>query len=622
MQAKSENAPPATHHPPRLCLIDGSGFIFRAYFAIKRDLTNPAGVPVKAVYGFVSMIQKLMEGHECDYAAVIFDAARKTFRNEIYGDYKANRPEPPEDLIPQFALVRDAARALSLPAIDKPDYEADDIIATYALQALRQGIDVTIVSSDKDLMQLIQPGIKLYDAMKEKDLGPEAVMEKFGVTPDKVLDVLSLMGDSSDNVPGVPGIGPKTASELINEYGDLETLLQRAGEIKQNKRRDSLIEFADQARMSKQLITLHESVPGLPPLESLAVCEPNAEALMSFLQEHGFKSLLAKAEKQFGVQGTGYGVKQVSTVLSPQTPNPKPNYSIIRDEQTLKDWAARAYKKGHVAFDTETTSLNAMQAELVGVSLCVEPGTACYIPLGHTERGEWGVERDLFGQTSTPHALPATRLVNGQIPLARAIEILKPLLEEEAVLKIGHNMKYDMLVMQQHGVQVTPIDDSMLLSYVLHAGEHGNGMDELAGKYLGITTTSYDEVTGTGKKRLRFDEVDIEAATNYAAEDADITLRLYHLFKQQVADNKMVTLYETIERPLVGVLARMEQRGILVDTGKLQELSTDFAGRIGELEKEIHRLAGHEFNVGSPKQLGEVLFDEMGMEGGKKSAKS
>lgn len=617
-----------------LYLIDGSGFIFRAYYAIKRDLTSPSGVPVKAVYGFVTMIQKLMEqvnagDHDANEAgeestahiAVIFDAARQTFRNEIYAEYKANRDDPPEDLIPQFPLVREATAALNLPAIDKPDFEADDIIATYAKQAKEAGMDVVIVSSDKDLMQLIQPGVTMYDAMKDKTIGDDAVLKKFDVGPDKVLDVLSLMGDSSDNVPGVPGIGPKTAAELINTYGDLETLLERAGEIKQNKRRETIIENADMARLSKQLITLRYDVPDLPPLAELAVREPNPEMLLEFLQAQGFKSLVSKVETRTGVKAPAPEEQEVPEAEKLLENAPETNYTIVREEYTLEAWVKKARAKGYVAFDTETTSLNAMQAELVGFSLCAEAGQACYVPIAHTtEVSAEDSQGNLFDKNNNAekHRQPA----GGQIPLERAIEIIKPLLEDKAVLKIGHNIKYDWLIMRHHGVDTAPVDDTMLLSYALHAGEHGQGMDELANRYLGLTLTSFDEVTGKGKNRLRFDEVEIEKAAHYAAEDADITLRLHQHFKTQLLQHGLTSLYETTERPLIPVICSMEHAGILVDPQKLLGLSAVFAKRMAELKTQIYKEAGHEFNVGSPKQLGEVLFEEMQLEGGKKSSKT
>ena len=613
-----------------LYLIDGSGFIFRAYHAMP-PLTDPQGTPVGAVYGFVNMIMKLMEGTSCDYAAVIFDAARVTFRNRIYPEYKAHRPPAPEDLVPQFAIVREATRALNLPAIELSDYEADDIIATYARRAKEQGINVVVVSSDKDLMQLVADGVKLYDAMKNKDIGAAEVMEKFGVAPEKVLEVLSLIGDTSDNVPGVPGIGPKTAAELIGQFGDLETLLARAGEIKQPKRRESLIQYAQQARLSKELVTLHDDVPLPMNLDELAIRELDPQVLGAFLQARGFKSLLTKMQKKFDFDASappvhaGDAPEDVSAAPHKAPPQMEKKHSVVRDEQALAQWIARAQKKGRVAFDTETTSLDAMRAQLVGFSLCVEAGEACYVPLQHKAKQEDDTNAPVadssnFDLFSAPAAAP--KLAEGQIAFDRAIALMKPLLEDESVLKIGHNIKYDALIMQNVGIAMTPLDDSMLISYVLHAGEHGQGMDELAERYLDYKTISFDEVTGTGKNRLRFDQVEIETAGAYAAEDADITLRLYEFFKPQLFDNHQITLYETIERPLLPVIERMERAGIKVDLEKLSGLSVDFAARMAEYEQEIYALAGHTFNVGSPKQLGEVLFDEMNLPGGKKSAKT
>ena len=616
-----------------LYLIDGSGFIFRAYHALP-PMTDPQGTPVNAVYGFVNMVMKLMEGHQADYAAVIFDAGRKTFRNKIYPEYKANRPPAPDDLIPQFPLVREATKALNLPCIELADYEADDIIATYAAQARKNGMNVVIISSDKDLMQLIAGGISMYDAMKQKTIGEAEVREKFGVGPDKVLEVLSLIGDSSDNVPGVPGIGPKTAAELIGTYGDLETLLARAGEIKQPKRRETIMENADKARLSKELITLRHDVPLPEPIEALAIRAPDPEKLVAFLQVHGFKSLVTRLQKKSAISSSrGSGAtaaiqKNKDWIASPSARNDinksvtSPavvTYALVQDENALVQWIAKANAKGMVAFDTETTSLNAMQAELVGFSLACEAGEACYVPLQH--RAE-GASAPLAGADLFSHADHATALAPGQIPLARAITLIKPLLEDPSVLKIGHNIKYDWLVMRRYGIETAPVEDTMLLSYILHAGEHGASMDELAERYLNYKTITFDEVTGTGRERKRFDEVALDKACAYAAEDTDITLRLYHVFKPEVAQARMLTLYETIERPLIGVLARMECAGIKVDVDRLRNLSYDFARRMQALEKEIHALAGMEFNIGSPKQLGEVLFEKLQLEGGRKSSKT
>lgn len=602
-----------------LLLIDGSGFIFRAYHALP-PLTNPSGVPVGAVVGFMNMLTKLMESSKHTHAAVIFDAARLTFRNRLYPEYKAHRPPAPDDLIPQFALVREATKAMNLPAIELADYEADDIIATYAKQGQQQGFEVTIVSSDKDLMQLIGGGILMFDAMKNKVIDAAQVQEKFGVPPEKVLEVLALIGDSSDNIPGVAGIGPKTAAELINQYGDLENLLARASEIKQPKRRDTIIASADMARLSKQLVTLEENVPLPLKIEDLELKKPDPEMLIPFLQKHGFKALLAKAAASGQRLAVSEENKNLPAASRQQLAT---NYEIITTIPALTVWLEKARKKGRIAFDTETTSLNAMQAELVGFSLCVEAGEACYVPLGHKAVGNrQQAIVDLFSEPDSSLMPPASCLLPNQLPLEQALALLKPILEDESILKIGQNIKYDMLVMQQHSINITPIDDTMLLSYCLYAGKHNHGMDELSKRYLGITPISYDEVTGTGKNRLNFAEVEIEKAANYAAEDADITMRLWQNFKPQLAQEKLLTLYETIERPLIPVLTRMETYGIKVDLAQLAALSKDFALRMAQYELEIYALAGREFNVASPKQLGEILFEEMKLEGGKKSSKT
>ena len=630
--------------PPTLYLIDGSGFIFRAYHALP-PLTAPDGTPIGAVHGFVNMLVKLRQEHKGDYMAVIFDAARKTFRNRIYPEYKANRPPAPEDLIPQFPIVREATVALGLPAIELADYEADDIIATYAKNGRAQGMEVVIISSDKDLMQLVGDSVSLYDAMKQKPIGPAEVQEKFGVAPDKVRDVLALMGDSSDNVPGVPGIGPKTAAELIHAYGNLETLLSRAGEIKQNKRRETIQTHTEQARISYELIGLKDDVPLPVPLAQLATNSISTEAALAFMQKYGLKTAAARLQANSSLRGAAGDAtiqikensitsasprKEETKFSNPQSPIPNASYSTVRDERTLAEWIARAKKKGIVAFDTETTSLNALQAEIVGFSLCVEAGEACYVPLSHKDAGHRhpGESRDpvnLLNWIPDRAASPLVRddgLALGQIPLERALVLLKPLLEDASVLKIGHNIKYDMLVMGNYGLTITPIEDTMLLSYCLHAGEHGQGMDELAERYLGHKTITFDDVTGTGKNRKRFDEVEIEKASAYAAEDADITLRFYDYFKPQLPAEKLLTLYETIERPLVPVLAAMERRGIKVDVAKLAMLSKDFEVRIHTLARSIYALAGTEFNIGSPKQLGEILFEKLQLPGGSKSAKT
>lgn len=599
-----------------LLLIDGSGFIFRAYHALP-PLTDPNGMPVGAVVGFLNMLLKLIDSTHADYAAVIFDAARVTFRNRIYPEYKANRPPAPDDLIPQFALVREATKVMNLPAIEMEDYEADDIIATYAKIANEQGVETTIVSSDKDLMQLVGGSVKMFDAMKNKEIGKEQVIEKFGVPPEKVLEVLALIGDSSDNVPGVAGIGPKTAAELINQYGDMEGLLAHAHEIKQPKRRETIINSADTARLSRSLITLKNDIVLPLSIDDLKVKKPDNEVLIPFLQRHGFKAILSRLgagsvppESNNKTKESGTDSKVISA-----------DYDIIISLPDLRKWLAGARKKGIVAFDTETTSLNAMQAELVGFSLCADDGKACYVPLMHRDsESDDGDSKDLFSQKS--EIRNQDPYISKQIPLAQAMELLKPLLEDESVLKIGHNIKYDMLVMRSYGININPIDDTMLFSYLLHAGSHNHGMDEVAKRYLDISPISYDEVTGTGKKRLCFDEVEIEKAANYAAEDADITMRMWQYFKPQLAKEELLSLYETTERPLIPIIVGMEENGIKVDKARLASLSEDFSSRMAQHEQEIYKLAGREFNIASPKQLGEVLFEEMKLEGGKKTGKT
>jgi len=595
--------------PQHVFLIDGSGFIFRAYYGIKADMTNPAGTPVNAVFGFTKMVMKLIDDTNADHIAIMFDKARKTFRSDIYAEYKANRGAPPDDLIPQFDLVRDAAKALNVVALDMDGYEADDLIATYTRQAREQGADVTIVSSDKDLMQLVGPGVIMMDAMKNKIIGPDEVMEKFGVGPDKVIDVQALAGDSSDNVPGVRGIGVKTAAQLINEYGDLDAVLARAEEIKQPKRRQSLIDEADEARLSRQLVTLMDDVPVTEDLSTFAVQPRTAETLLPFLVQQGFKSLLKAAEAQFGVSAPTDNAEVSETGTGTVT-----GYELVQTDKALKAWIDEAIRAGVVAVDTETTSLDALRAELVGVSLSVTPGRACYIPLGHKQAAVQGA-LDLGGDGNTGGDGGDAP---DQIPLKKALKLLKPLLENPSVLKIGQNIKYDMKVLSRHDVTISPVDDTMLLSYVLGGGLHGHGMDDLAKRFLDHETIKYADVTGTGKAKVTFDQVALDKALDYAAEDADITGRLHKILKPRLVEDHVVSVYETLERPLVPILGAMERQGIKVDGKKLKGLSDDFGKRLAELEIEIHSLAGREFNIGSPKQLGEVLFDEMGLPGGKK----
>ncbi|MCP4330439.1 MAG: DNA polymerase I [Alphaproteobacteria bacterium] len=596
----------ATQKSPlkHLFLVDGSGYIFRAYYALKTPMNRPDGTPVGAVYGFINMLLKLLKDAEVDHIAVIFDHARKNFRNDIYPDYKANREAPPEDLIPQFDLIRDATRAMNLPCVEMEGFEADDLIATYARQAAALGSDVTIVSSDKDLMQLVDGRVNMMDPINNRAIGPDEVVEKFGVGPEKVVDVQALAGDSTDNVPGVPGIGVKTAAQLIGEYDDLDTLLDRAEEIKQPKRRQNLIEFADQARMSRELVRLRDDVPVAETLDDFAKRALDPELLMPFLEEQAFKSIIARLESELGVEATG------GTAAG--APAGDASYELVQTEDALTRWIDRAYAAGIVGVDTETTSLDAMQAELVGISMAVVPGEACYIPVGHKGGGVQG-NLDLGDGPASETERPP------QIALDTVLGLLRPLLADPSILKVGHNLKYDMQLLHRYDVPVTPVDDTMVLSYVLEAGMHGHGLDELAELHLGHRTIKFKEVAGSGKDQVTFDHVPLDKACDYAAEDADITLRLHQVLKPRLATAHKTAVYERIERPLIDVLVAMECAGILVDRKVLEKLSKDFTKRLGVLEKEIYKLADGEFNIGSPKQLGEILFDRMGISGGRKT---
>ncbi len=586
-----------------LYLVDGSGYIFRAYFAIPpRNASD--GTPTNATFGFSNMILKLLRDSDADGVAVIFDKGRKSFRNDFYPDYKAHRPDPPEDLIPQFEMIREATRAFNLPCIQMANYEADDIIATYARRAAAAGIRVTVVSSDKDLMQLVGDGIAMMDPMKNKAIGPDEVVEKFGVPPSKVVEVQALAGDSVDNVPGVPGIGVKTAAQLIEVYGDLENLLARAEEIKQPKRRQNLVEFAEQARVSRRLVELKVDVPVEEDLADFGLREPVPETLRAFLERYEFRSILTRLADQLGGPGSG----EASAADTPA--GAAAGYELVTDMAALKRWIAEAEAKGLVAVDTETTGLDPLKAELVGVSLSVTAGAACYIPLAHRQGAPDG-ELDLAGEGGG--------LLPGQIPRGEAVKALKPLLEDPGVLKVGQNLKYDMLIFSRHGIAVAPIDDTMLMSYVLDGGAHGHGMDELAELHLGHETIKFKDVAGSGKSQVTFDFVPLDKALDYAAEDAEVTLRLHQAMKPRLLAERLVTVYETLERALVPVLTQMELAGIKVDRAALARLSNDFAKRTAELEEEIHALAGRAFTIGSPKQLGEILFDEMGLGGGKKT---
>ena len=590
-----------------LCLVDGSGFLFRAFHALP-VLTRPDGTPVNAVLGFTNMLLKLLDDLQATHVAVIFDSARESFRNEIFPDYKANRPDPPDELIPQFPLVRDATRAFNVECIEKPGFEADDLIATYARRARADGFEVLIVSSDKDLMQLVSDRVSMFDALKNRKIGPAEVEEKFGVGPERVVDVQALAGDSTDNVPGVPGIGVKTAAQLIQAYGDLDSLLARASEIKQPKRRQSLIEFAEQARLSRELVRLRDDVPTDVTVSELRRQNPDPAQLLTFLDEQGFKSVIAKVQHRLAASGEAVS----------QTPKAQPTtrYELVQSVEVLQDWVTRARYAGAVAIDTETTSLDESFADLVGISLCVQPGHACYIPLAH--RLPEPVPATEGPPSSSEEPPSRQREPLEQISLVAALELLRPLFADPSVLKIGHNLKYDMVVLRRYGVAISPVDDTMLMSYVLDGGSHGHGMDELAALHLDHRTIPFKDVTGTGKSHVTFDLVPLDQALAYAAEDADVTLRLHRFLKPRLLAERMMTPYETLERPLVPVLADVETEGIRVDRAKLEQLSGEFAERQRALEQDVYRLAGHEFNVGSPKQLGEVLFDELRIEGGHK----
>ena len=581
-----------------LYLIDGSAYIFRAFFALP-PMTRSDGTPTNAVMGFSSMILSLIEQTDADHIAVIFDAKRENFRNEIYPDYKGHRPDAPEELVPQFSLIRDATVAFNLPCLQMEGFEADDLIATYAKQASAQGAKVTIVSSDKDLMQLVDDGIEMWDPMKNRAIRHDEVVEKFGVPPEKVVDVQALAGDSTDNVPGVPGIGLKTAAQLIVDYGDLDTLLDRAGEIKQPKRRENLQEHAEMARISRELVRLKQDVPVEVPLTELKRQALDNAKLMEFLKLMEFKRLIARFQTEEDA---------ADTAAAAAKPPAEADYTLVQDEAALKSWVEDAYRTGVLAVDTETTGLDAMQAELVGICLSTEPGKACYIPVAH-RHAEAG---DLLSEGGAAEPIK-------QIPRETALDILKPVLADPSVLKVGQNLKYDLSILARYGVEVAPIDDTMLMSFAVDGGAHGHGMDELADLHLGMKTMKFEEVAGKGKNQITFDLVPLDKALAYAAEDADVTLRLHGVLKPRLVRDGMVTVYETIERPLAPVLSAMEREGILVDPTALKEMSTEFAQRIADLESEVHALAGESFNVGSPKQLGEILFEKMGLQGGKKT---
>ncbi|MXO61145.1 DNA polymerase I [Altererythrobacter salegens] len=619
-----------------LYLVDGSSYIFRAYHRLP-PLTNPEGTPVGAVYGYTTMLWKLADDLDKaegpTHLAVILDKSSHSFRNELYAEYKAHRPDPPEDLVPQFPLIRDATRAFSLPCIEEQGYEADDLIASYAKAATRKGWDVTIVSSDKDLMQLIgqcaedhlDPGvaeggcIDMLDTMKDARIGREEVIEKFGVPPEKVGDVLALMGDSVDNVPGIFGIGPKTASKLIAENGDLAAALDSAADMKPSKLRERLLEGRDMAMLSRELVELKSDIALPVALEDMKLDGIPPEPLAEFLTTHGFNSLLKRLHAGSGspTRTTNLNPAKQETAGAPasregnrQAPPEMPpvdrsGYECVQTMERLQAWIDRAFAARLVAVDTEASSLDSIQADLVGVSLALGPNDACYIPLGHGGS-------DMFAEKPE------------QVPLADAVATLKPLLESDAVLKAGQNIKYDINVLARHGIALGPVDDTMIISFDMDAGRQadgiggGHGMDELSERHLGHTTLAFKDICGTGKKQIPFGEVPIARATEYAAEDADVTWRLHTLLKPRLALEGSTRVYERVDRPLIPVVAQMERHGIRVDRARLAKLSDEFATETAKLEGEIHQLAGQEFTIGSPKQLGDILFDKLGYKGGRK----
>ncbi|MBV8790834.1 MAG: DNA polymerase I [Pseudolabrys sp.] len=639
-------------------LVDGSGYIFRAYHAIRFEPRTPEGVHVNAVYGFCAMLWKLLKEMPADnkptHLAVIFDKSEKTFRTEMYKEYKAHRPPPPDDLIPQFPLIRDAVRAFQIPCLEQAGYEADDLIATYARIACEAGATATIVSSDKDLMQLVNDCVVMYDTMKDARIGIEQVIEKFGVGPDKVIEVQSLIGDSSDNVPGVPGIGPKTAAELIRTYGDLETVLLRAGEIKQEKRRQSLIDHAEAARISKKLVTLDQDVPLDTPISDLTVHEPDYKNLVAFLKKMGFKTLTQRVADEGHVDATqveanaepmprkpakSAPVGDFTGDLFPEPPKKMPGpkkgedialtpislsvkriealraakidakkYETIGSLDLLKHWIARAHHTGVLAIKTETVTLDPMQTPLCGIALAVGVNEAAYLPLGHREASE--------GETS---GLFAAKLCDGQITEHAALDALKSTLEDQSVIKIGHDIKRDILVLARRGVRLGAADDTMLMSYVLDAGKGAHDMDAVATRYLGRSPSRFNEVKNKDKAWFTPEATPIARTATYAAEDADVTLRLWQALKPRMAAEHVTHVYETLERPMPRVLAHMEERGISIDQGVLARLSNEFGKKQVALEADINKIAGTQVNPGSPKQLGDILFGKMGLPGGTKT---
>ncbi|MEM1379826.1 MAG: DNA polymerase I [Pseudomonadota bacterium] len=591
----------------RLYLVDGSAYIFRAFHALPPLTRKSDGLPIGAVSGFCNMLWKLLSDASNDavehigtptHFAVIFDHSSYSFRNDLYPDYKANRDEPPEDLRPQFSIIRDATRAFSLPCIEEEGFEADDLIATYARQAEAKGAEVVIVSSDKDLTQLVTDKVVMFDPMKNKVIDADGVIEKFGVGPEKMIDLQALMGDSTDNVPGVPSIGPKTAAQLLEEFGTLEELLSRTDEIKQKKRKQVLTDHADDARLSKELVTLKTDVTGIDEPESFGLAPFDHQTLITFLEEMEFTTLTRRIREDGGMAEPAASPKAaVNAAIDPS------KYKAIFSMDELHAVIERARTTGQLAVDTETDSLNAMRARLVGICLAPAPGEAVYIPLLH---GGDGLDLEQADDRQ-------------QLDTAEVLEALEPVFNDPSVMKIGQNLKYDLVVLSRYGATLSPVDDTMLMSYVLECGEGGHGMDDLSERHLGHTCIPYTDVVGKGKKQKTFDQIPIDDATKYAAEDADITLRLAQTLKGKLIGDSMLTVYERIERPLVPVIAKMEQEGIKVDQAELARLSSEFAQKMAAFEDEAIEAAGESFNLGSPKQIGEILFGKLGLPGGKKT---
>ena len=600
-----------SNNQKHIYLVDGSTYIFRAYHALPPLTRKSDGFPVGAISGFCNMLDKLIrdekQRNNLTHLLVVFDASGKTFRNDIYPDYKANRSSPPEDLIPQFPVIRDATNAFNVPHVELLGYEADDLIASYTKAALSKGMQVTIVSSDKDLMQLVGNGACMLDTMKNRTINEPEVIEKFGVKPNRVIDVQSLAGDSIDNVPGVPGIGIKTAALLINEYGDLEKLIENASKIKQTKRRESVIEFADQARISRELVTLKDDIELPIPIEDIQIQSIEPKKLISFLKAMEFRTLTEKKAKEFNLSSEKIDTQEIKLNFTPkedvyETKAPLEDikkfdydqYSTIQHINQLNEWKEKISEKGYVAIDTETDSLNAIEANLIGFSFAISNNEACYIPIKHLEKSP-------------------------QIELNQALVILKEIMEDQSILKILHNKKYDGLVLQKYGISIAPYDDTMLISYSIGSGGIRHNLDALAKNYLSHNALSFKEIAGTGKNQKVFNEIDISTASKYAAEDADITLRLWKLLKPKLAEDRLSSVYETIERPLAKIIMEMEKHGVSVDEKILNKLSEKFASKIKKIEEKCFEVVGVEFNLGSPKQVGEILFDKLGIKGGKKT---